>query len=89
MIPALPLRPAFRRVAKAIVDVQFGVQRKQQRQTRGLAGVDVLVDARVPPGAAQARVILPVSAEYHGRGVVHEAAERLVAESLVVPRVQD
>lgn len=56
----VPQLLAIGRITETVGDVQFGVQREQQRQPRMRAGIDILLKAGIPPCAAQAGVVLPI-----------------------------
>jgi len=54
-------------IAKAIGDIQLGIQREQQWKTGGKARVDVLLTAGVPPTPAKANVAIPIATQRQSR----------------------
>jgi len=94
---ARAMRPtSCRRLARAVEGVHEGigdpelaVDGEDQRQARRLARIDVLPEAREPSHASEAGVVLAIATAYDGRRVLEEANERVAAEALVVPCVDD
>ncbi|WP_432377725.1 hypothetical protein [Duganella sp. P38] len=63
-----------------IDDIEARVQREEQRQSRGLPGIDVLLLAGVVPGPADSGISPIVFIDPRCRDMVQKAAERAPAK---------
>jgi hypothetical protein len=79
----------IRGVAKTVGNAQLRIQCEEQRKASRFSRIDIVLEAGVPPDAAQAGVVESATTQNDGGSVVQKLTERLPAESLIVPRVQD
>lgn len=87
--PAFPQLLTVRRIDESIGNIELGIERKEQGQSRRLARIDVIFQTGIPPGAARALIVPPVLSEDNSWRVVHEATERHAAEGFVMPLVEN
>src|SRR5579871_2044260 len=76
-------------IDKAVRDIELGIERKQERQSRRADGIDILVLAAIPPDPPQPLIALAMLAQHHRRRVMQEAAEGAAAEGFIFAGVEN